>query len=111
VAVADPVVADFSVRGAIGYSTSGSRRLPVVCLETRARPRRRGLITRKDNPNDTRAFALTLTDRGKQVVAQGSAIVGVLERRRLAVLGAPGSKRPAALKEALLLLLEDETDA
>lgn len=71
---------------------------------------RDGLVTRASNPADSRAFALTLTERGVEAVAKGRAIVTELEQRRLAVLSEPGRERRAALQEALLMLL-NHTDA
>ncbi len=71
---------------------------------------RDGLVARASNPADSRAFALTLTERGVAAVSKARAIVVELEQRRLAVLGEPDSKRRAALQEALLMLL-DHTDA
>lgn len=64
-----------------------------------------GLLERADDPADTRALRLRITDRGVAAVDAGSAVVVELEERRLAPLGGRLSQASLALHGALLELL------
>jgi DNA-binding MarR family transcriptional regulator len=66
---------------------------------------RAGLVARADNPTDTRAVQLSVTDRGVEVVTAARATVLRLEEQRLAPLGGRTSQQSAQLREALLVLL------
>jgi DNA-binding MarR family transcriptional regulator len=65
-----------------------------------------GLLARTGNPADPRAVQLTLTDRGVDVVVRAIAIVRDLHERLLAPLGGTRSEQTAALRDALLAMLQ-----
>jgi MarR family transcriptional regulator, organic hydroperoxide resistance regulator len=72
---------------------------------------RDGLIEREPNPADPRAVQLRVTARGLEVVEAAIRVVRDLQEERLAPLGGSASPRSAALRRALLALLnEKETD-
>lgn len=66
---------------------------------------RTGLISRSDNPSDTRAVQLTLTDRGSEVAREADELVGRLQEQLTAPLGGTRSERSAALVRDLETLL------
>jgi DNA-binding MarR family transcriptional regulator len=66
---------------------------------------RAGLVERGNNPADTRAVQLRVTDRGTEVVTEGRATVLRLEEQRLAPLGGRLSQQSADLRDTLLVLL------
>jgi DNA-binding MarR family transcriptional regulator len=72
---------------------------------------RSGLLERERNPADPRAFRLSLTKSGVDVVTAARRIVLDLEEQRLAALGGSSSERAAQLKEALLDLLRQADEA
>ena len=61
----------------------------------------RGLILRKDHPNDRRAHRLELTDEGERVYHEGRAVVIPVKNEFFAPLGDDG-KRLAAMLEKLV---------
>ena len=67
---------------------------------------RGGLITRSDNPADTRAVQLTLTTRGDEVARRAVAVVGDLQEKLAAPLGGIHSERSAAFVRDLEALLD-----
>src|SRR5262245_13537953 len=66
---------------------------------------RAGLLERDDNPFDTRALRLRITDRGVAAVRAGREVVLFLEEQRLAPLGGRLSQASVALHQTLLTLL------
>jgi DNA-binding MarR family transcriptional regulator len=64
-----------------------------------------GLLERADDPSDTRALRLRITDRGVAAVRAGRAVVLALEEQRLAPLGGRLSEAGLALHDTLLDLL------
>jgi DNA-binding MarR family transcriptional regulator len=66
---------------------------------------RAGLLEREDDPSDSRAFRVRITERGKDAVNAGRAVVLALEEQRLAPLGGRLSQASLALRDALLVLL------
>src|SRR5215207_5509608 len=64
-----------------------------------------GMLKRADDPSDTRALRLRITDRGVAAVDAGRGVVLELEERRLAPLGGRLSRASLALHDALLELL------
>src|SRR5919201_2568918 len=64
-----------------------------------------GLLERADDPADTRALRLRITDRGVAAVEAGRAVVLSLEERRLGPLGGRLSQASLALHDTLLALL------
>jgi len=64
-----------------------------------------GLLERADDPSDTRALRLRITDRGVVTLRAGRAVVLALEERRLAPLGGRLSDASLALHDTLLDLL------
>jgi DNA-binding MarR family transcriptional regulator len=71
---------------------------------------RSGLVERSRNPADPRAFRLSLTGRGLEVVTAARRVVVDLEEQRLAALGGSSSERATQLKEALVDLLRQAGD-
>ncbi|WP_024805284.1 MarR family winged helix-turn-helix transcriptional regulator [Nocardia sp. BMG51109] len=66
---------------------------------------KRGLVKRSTNPADTRAVALTITDRGAEVVSAARAITQDLQTEHLLPLGGVDSERSLRLQEELRILL------
>jgi DNA-binding MarR family transcriptional regulator len=62
-----------------------------------------GYVTRRPDPSDRRAKLITLTARGRRVVAAGEATITGLEEDIVAVLGERGASQ---LRSLLLKLLE-----
>jgi DNA-binding MarR family transcriptional regulator len=74
---------------------------------------RAGLLARRDNPDDPRAFQLELTSHGIDVVSQAIARIYQLQEEMTAPLGGTQSARTQELMGALRVLLgeppSDET--
>jgi DNA-binding MarR family transcriptional regulator len=68
---------------------------------------RAGLLVRAGNPSDPRAFRLTLTSHGTDVVTQAIALVRQLQEEMTAPLGGSDSRRTRELTSALRALLGD----
>jgi len=64
-----------------------------------------GLLAREPNPADPRAFHLTITDRGGEVLSAAIARVGELQDRLLAPLGERGDPRRVEFRASLQALL------
>jgi MarR family transcriptional regulator, organic hydroperoxide resistance regulator len=64
-----------------------------------------GLLARETNAADPRAFHLTITGRGGEVLSAAYARVRELQERLLAPLGGPGDARRVQLTESLQTLL------
>jgi DNA-binding MarR family transcriptional regulator len=65
---------------------------------------RAGLLEREDNPSDSRALRVRITERGMQAVTAARAVVLALEDQRLEPLGGRLSQASLALHDALLAL-------
>jgi DNA-binding MarR family transcriptional regulator len=66
---------------------------------------RAGLLEREEDPADSRALRVRITERGIDAVNAGRAVVLALEDQRLAPLGGRQSQASVALHDALLALL------
>jgi DNA-binding MarR family transcriptional regulator len=66
---------------------------------------RAGLIERTDNPDDTRAVRLTLTERGIEAVTAARQVVVAFDDQQLAPLGGRTGEQSARLVDQLLALL------
>jgi DNA-binding MarR family transcriptional regulator len=64
-----------------------------------------GLIERGDDPDDSRAVRLSLTDLGIEVLTEARRIVTALDEHMLAPLDGPASRNTARLHDQLLALL------
>jgi DNA-binding MarR family transcriptional regulator len=64
-----------------------------------------GLLERDDNPSDSRALRLKITDRGVAAVNAGRGMVLALEDQRLAPLGGRQSQASVVLRRTLQALL------
>ena len=67
-----------------------------------------GLLVRTENPADSRAVQLTLTDRGTEVVLRAVAIVRDLHERLTGPIGGPAGRRGRELSATLQALLQAE---
>jgi DNA-binding MarR family transcriptional regulator len=70
---------------------------------------RAGMLARQQHPSDTRAFAVSITDAGRQTVAAARQEVLALEEQRLRPLGGRTSRRSDQLVESLHTLLSHTT--
>lgn len=68
---------------------------------------RGGLLERAAHPDDTRAYALTLTERGTDVIVRAVATIHALQDELTAPIGGAGSPRTRALKRSLRAILDD----
>lgn len=66
---------------------------------------RDGLVERRENPSDPRAFRLTLTEHGIEILTQAIGLVRRQEERRLKSLGEPVEEQAAQLSAMLRTLL------
>jgi DNA-binding MarR family transcriptional regulator len=66
---------------------------------------RAGLISRTDNPSDTRAVQLAVTERGAEVAREADGLVAELQERLTEPLGGTRSERSASLVRELETLL------
>ncbi|GAB3809274.1 MarR family transcriptional regulator [Micromonospora zhanjiangensis] len=69
-----------------------------------------GLVTRAEDPTDTRAVRLALTDRGTDVTRRAVTIVHQLADRLLSPLGGLDGRRTAAFTDELRALLDVPLD-
>jgi MarR family transcriptional regulator, organic hydroperoxide resistance regulator len=66
-----------------------------------------GLVDRTVDPADPRAFRLTLTDRGEEVIAAAVPVVHAKHAELTAAVGGPDGERIGAVRDVLLALLDD----
>ncbi|MGH3446980.1 MAG: MarR family winged helix-turn-helix transcriptional regulator [Nocardioidaceae bacterium] len=67
---------------------------------------RRGLIERLEDPNDTRAVQLSLTQRGTQVITEALPVVRQLQDDMTAPIGGTSSRRHQEFVRTLQTLLQ-----